>query len=291
MTQTIEPVVSPSWLEARLGAKGSDMDVGDDLVVVDLREEGLYRAGHVPGSISIPFSPMSAWAVSDDDLLMELPPASDLFAVVGGADITSDSLVVLVGTLEPPPAPPYALADGPRVAATLWYLGVRDVAILDGGFPRWAAEGRAVDTEAPVVRSLEWTGPVVADMFVSTGYVKERLGTATLLDGRDTDEFFGAAACPFAGVGGHIPTARSLPAPWIWREDGTYRPVEELRAMAEGVVGSDRDQEIITYCGVGGYASAWWFVLSRMLGYGNVKIYDGAAEAWAKVEAMVSFTW
>jgi thiosulfate/3-mercaptopyruvate sulfurtransferase len=128
-------------------------------------------------------------------------------------------------------------------------------------------------------------------MVVSTEYVKESIGRARLVDGRDADQFFGVTACPFAGVGGHIPTARSLPAPWIWREDGTYRQADELLAMAEGVLGPDRDQETIVYCGVGGFAGALWFVLSRIVDYRNVRIYDGSAEAWVKAETMVSHSW
>jgi thiosulfate/3-mercaptopyruvate sulfurtransferase len=128
-------------------------------------------------------------------------------------------------------------------------------------------------------------------MFVSSEYVKQRLGQIVLIDGRDPDQFFGVTTCPFAGVGGHIPTARSLPAPWLWEKDGTWRPEEMLRAVAEGVIGHDKDQEIIAYCGVGGYASAWWFVLTQILGYANVKIYDEAAEGWVKTDPMVSYTW
>jgi len=128
-------------------------------------------------------------------------------------------------------------------------------------------------------------------MFVSTDYVERHLQSALLLDGRDPDQFFGISPCPFAGVGGHIPSARSLPAPWMWRDDGTYQPREVLEQMVVGVAGPDKDQEIILYCGVGGYAAAWWFVLTQMLGYMNVKIYDGAAEAWVKTNAMVCYTW
>ncbi len=295
MTRTIEPIVSAAWLEARL--TGREGGAGRRLVIIDLRESRLFDAGHIPGSISIPFSPMSGWAVSDDELLMELPPDADLFELLVRAGIGPQSTVVLAGTVEPGPAPPYALSDPARVAATLFYAGVTDVAILDGGFPHWAMEGRAVIATAPGEEppacedAASWRGEVHKDMFVSTEYVKARVGQAVILDGRDPDQFFGVTACPFAGVGGHIPSARSLPAAWIWEEDGTYRPVEVLRAVAEGVVGPHRDQEIILYCGVGGYASAWWFVLTQALGYRDVKIYDGAAEAWVKGDTMVSYTW
>lgn len=132
---------------------------------------------------------------------------------------------------------------------------------------------------------------MVNGLFVNTAYVKARVGSAILIDARDAEQFFGVAACPFAGVGGHIPTARSLPAPWLWDADGGYRPVNELRAMAEGVAGPNFGQEIVTYCGVGGFGAALWFVLTRMLGYENVKIYDGSAEAWVKGDAMISYCW
>jgi thiosulfate/3-mercaptopyruvate sulfurtransferase len=289
MARTIEPLVSAAWLEAHLGDTRASR--GARMVVVDIREPHLYEAGHIPGSVSIPFSPMSDWAISDDELLMELPRDTDLLGLLGRWGIGSDSTVVLVGTLEPPPAPPYALSDAPRVAATLFYAGVADVAILNGGFPRWVAEGRPVAAAVPVVTLREHAGPVDKEMFVSTEYVKAHLGEALLLDGRDTDQYFGVTPCPFAGVGGHIATARSLPAPWMWEADGTYKPVEVLRGMVEGVAGPDRDREIIVYCGVGGYAGAWWFVLTQILGYRNVKIYDGAAEAWVKGESMVCYTW
>jgi thiosulfate/3-mercaptopyruvate sulfurtransferase len=302
MLRTIEPLVSTAWLEAHLPvalavggvARDPAMSSGPDaesLLVVDLREPRFYGAGHVPGSLSIPFSPMSDWAVSDDELLMELPPDEELFRLLGDWGIGPDSTIVLVGTMEPSPAPPYALADAPRVAATLYYAGVPNVAILDGGYPRWAAEGRPESTEVPAVTPRRYTGSARHDVFVSTEYVKEHLGRAVLIDGRDPDQYFGVTPCPFAGVRGHIPTGRSLPARWMWEEDGSYKSIEELRAVAEGVIGTDRDQKIIAYCGVGGYASAWWFVLARVLGYRNVKIYDGAAEAWAKTESMVSYTW
>lgn len=296
MVRTIDPLVSTEWLEARLSEPaGGGAKEASRLVLIDIREPHLFQAGHIPGSISIPFSPVSDWATSDDELLMELPPDEELLKVIEDNGLSSEPQVVLIGTLEPPPAPPYALSDAPRVAATLFYAGVRDVAILEGGYPKWAAEGRATATGAAAATSgpagAPHRGPLAKDMFVSTDYVEEHLQNAVLLDGRDPDQFFGIKPCPFAGVGGHIPSARLLPAPWMWREDGTYQPREVLEQMVAGVVGPDKDQEIIVYCGVGGYAAAWWFVLAQILGYTNVKIYDGAAEAWVKTNAMVCYTW
>ncbi len=128
--------------------------------------------------------------------------------------------------------------------------------------------------------------------WVSTEYVKEHMGTAVLVDGRDADQYFGTSTDPFADMRGHIPGARCLPMVWAWEEDGTWRPLEVIAGMAAGVVGGDKDVEVITYCGVGGYASTWWFALTEVLGYTQVRIYDGSMEAWVDGgNPLVQYRW
>jgi len=283
MARSLDPIVSTEWLEAQLAAGG--------LVIIDIRWEEEYAAGHIPGAISVPFAVVSAWAESDDVLILELPPAADLMKTIGDCGLTAESKVVIVGRVEEPPAPPYPLADAVRVAVTLIYAGVRDVAVLAGGQPKWDREGRPVTTEVPEITPVAYSSAVDSEMFVSTAYVKDRIGKSVLVDGRDPDQYFGVSVDPFADMRGHIPTARSLPLIWVWEQDGTYRPVDLLRQMAAGVIGPDKDQEIITYCGVGGYASTWWFLLTQLLGYTNVKIYDGSMEAWVEENPIVAYTW
>jgi thiosulfate/3-mercaptopyruvate sulfurtransferase len=298
MTRSIDPLVSTGWLEAQFardglvgGARTRGRRATSGLVIIDVRETHLYEAGHIPWAISIPFSPVSAWATSSDELLMELPEEADLFRVVGGCGLTRDSKVVIVTTVDKAPSPPYSLSDATRVAATLLYAGVENVAILDGGHPRWVREGRETTTVIPGIFPVDYRGTVRSEMFVSTEYVRDHIGRKRIIDGRDPDQYFGVTIDPFAGKAGHIPTARSLPAVWMWEADGTYKPVELLGRMAAGVIDRSRGEEVIVYCGVGGYASSWWFVLTQLLGYSSVKIYDGAAEAWAKEDAMVLYSW
>lgn len=112
---------------------------------------------------------------------------------------------------------------------------------------------------------------------VSKSYVLSRIGKSVLLDGRSPEDYFGITSKP-----GHIKSAVNLPTPWIFNSDGTFIKEEDLRAIAAGVLGADKSTEIIVYCGVGGYASTWWFVLTQMFGYQNVKIYDGSMEEWLK---------
>ena len=288
----IEPIVSTKWLVASMHLK--------DLVIIDIRSRDAYAAGHIPGSINEPFvtafdpctGPTSNWIIGSKDCLwLELPDANDLMRTIGKLGITGDSRVVIVTAPNPKEPPYFGLANATRVADTLIYAGVANVAILDGGYPKWAAEGRATNTEVPALSSVTYQAAVNEAMFVPINDVKKRMSDAIIIDARDAVVYVGTVTEPFAEKPGHIPNAKSLPAPWIWNEnpDGTYtyKDTKTLGTMASGVVGDPGSQEIIVYCGVGGYASSWWFVFTQALGYQNVKIYDGAAQEWVKHYDMV----
>ena len=284
MTRAIDPIVSTDWLQTQLASK--------ELTIIDIRWVEEFEAGHVPGAISVPFGLQSVWAESGGDFLLELPPDDDLFKLIGDCGLTTYSRVVIVGRAEEPPAPPYALADPARVAATLMYAGLRNVAVLSGGHLKWEGEGRPTTPEVPAITPVAYKSAVDRDSWVSTEYVKDHIGKAVIIDGRDPDQYFGTSIDPFADMRGHVPTARSLPTMWVWEKDGTYRPADLIGGMAAGVIGDGKDQEIITYCGVGGYASTWWFLLTQLLGYTNVKIYDGSMEAWVDGgNPLVQYSW
>jgi thiosulfate/3-mercaptopyruvate sulfurtransferase len=283
MAGSIEPIVSTEWLAAHLDA---------GLVVIDIRDAEEYQAGHIPGAISVPFGPVSAWADCTEELILELPPTEALLQTIGDCGLSAQSTVVVVGKLPKPPDPPYPLADPLRVAATLMYAGVRDVAVLSGSHAKWTAEGREITREVPRIEPRPYAATVDAATWISTEYVKARIGKAVLIDGRDPDQYFGASIDPFADMRGHIPTARCLPMTWLWEPDGTYRSTDFITDMATGVTGSDKGHEIICYCGVGGYGAGWWFLFTRLLGYANVKIYDGSMEAWVDGDnPLVRYTW
>jgi thiosulfate/3-mercaptopyruvate sulfurtransferase len=302
--------VSTDWLEKNLGEK--------DLILLDIRSPEDCGAGHIPGSINEPFvtgfspstGPTSQWVVgSPDGLWLELPPATDLFRTIGGLGISNASRVVIVTAPNPGEPPFYGFANGTRVAFTLIYAGVQNVAILDGGYPKWAAEGKKTETMgSPAVEAVPYKGQISQSALASREYVKSQIKRAGILDARDADVYFGVTMEPFANKPGHIPSARSLPAPWIWdlkaaKRDGkastyyTYKSTQTLSSMALGVLSlssgakSPKNQEVIVYCGVGGYASSWWFVLTQVLGYQNVKLYDGAAQDWARYYEMVPYQW
>jgi thiosulfate/3-mercaptopyruvate sulfurtransferase len=285
-SEEFSPIVSTDWLDENL----------DDLVILDVRNPDEYNAGHIPGALS---SPEWMWYINPpfgpDTPWMELPAVDDLFATIGAAGITDESLVVVVcrtvDSLLYGPAV-YAVAGATRVAVTLIYAGVENVAILDGGYDKWVADGGIPSTDPVTPVPVTYDGDVNEAMFVSMDYVQERIWRilrTKIVDGRDVDVYFGVTLEPWTPYPGHIPGATSLPVPWLWdaADYYTYKDIGVLGDMAAGVVGRQvcgwwgcLPREIILYCGVGGYASTNYFVLSEVLGYENVKIYDGSAQEW-----------
>jgi len=127
-------------------------------------------------------------------------------------------------------------------------------------------------------------------MFIKKDYVEGKIGKSTIAEARDADIYFGIIQEPWTQRAGHIPSAKCLPSPWFWTFEkdkngvityGTWKNIDVAREMASAVLGENASQEIIVYCGVGGYASPLYYVLTQGIGYKNVKIYDGSMQEWS----------
>ncbi|MCS7114401.1 MAG: rhodanese-like domain-containing protein [Candidatus Bathyarchaeota archaeon] len=281
------PIVSTAWLNANLRLT--------NLVVLDIRSPDLYNAGHIPGAINVPdylwyanppFGEKAPW--------MEMPPEDYLFELIGNASITRDSIVVVVGgtsgPLAPIPLALYSTAGITRVAITLLYAGIENVCILDGGYDKWVADRYSTETTPRMPTPKTYSGTVKKGMIVSKQYVASKVGQSIIVDSRDAEVYLGFIQEPWTARVGHIPTARSFPTPWLWNLNlnatgtgvnyATYKDVNVLETFANCIIGADKTKEIIIYCGVGGYASTMYFVLSEVLNYKDVKIYDGSAQEW-----------
>ncbi|MCX7857776.1 MAG: rhodanese-like domain-containing protein [Deltaproteobacteria bacterium] len=273
----IEAFVSPEWLGINI--------FNPRIVVLDVRSPEEYKKGHIPGAINVPISfPSSAWTATRGEVLFEVPSDSELSKTISSAGIKSDSWVIIVGRTLGPMAQ-YAMADATRVAVTLIYAGIENVAILDGGFDKWMWEGKAISKKVEKPIASDYQVSSKKDMFVTKEYVKEKIGKTLIVDARDAEAYFGVKIEPWGPKPGHIPTAKSFPTPWLWNATAdytAYRDLKELKEIAKTLIGDPEDtQEIIVYCGVGGYASTMAFVLREALGYKNVKIYDGSIQEWS----------
>jgi thiosulfate/3-mercaptopyruvate sulfurtransferase len=261
-SSTIPPIVSTDWLSQKLA--------DSQVIVLDIRNAEQYKKGHIPNAINVP---LNLWAVPKDGLSLELPSDDALQALVGKCGMDAASHVIVVNRIDTD----FSRADAARVAWTLHIAGLDNVAILDGGYNRWIKEKRDTSTDTVNAQSKTYSHKISRASFASKAYVLSKLHKATIVDSRTPEDYFGVASQP-----GHIRNAVNLPTPWIFESDGTYRKGEDLGTMASGVLGANKSKEVIVYCGVGGYASSWWFVLTQVLGYRNVKIYDGSMEEWSK---------
>ncbi|KAK4164050.1 Rhodanese-like domain-containing protein [Cladorrhinum sp. PSN259] len=276
-------IVSPWWLNT--------CKQHLDLVVIDLREAAEYAVSHIPGSISSPFEPVSAWSqMGPGSLILELPEFSNLVSYLGSIGVGADTKIVLVNGVA---VPAFPQAASPRVATTLKFAGLSEgrVAVLDGGFPAWAAESLPVTQAAPTLTPKTFVGKEDRSFLVDINYVAARLNKKNqgifLIDGRDQAVYNGSVMEDWALVPGHIPSAVNIPAQSIWNPDGSFKSTFELLSLVRSKIGYGASRsygEIIVYCGVGGYASSWYFVLTRVLGFGgNVKFFDGSAQQWSQV--------
>lgn len=252
--------VSAEWLHAHLGSSG--------LIVLDIRSIDLYKKGHVPEALDAPFS---EWVTQNSGLLLELPSSSSIQELLGRLGVSVDSHVVVVNKTDTD----WNRADATRVAWTCIAAGIRNSAVLDGGFNRWQKLRLPVSSEDVVPLAGTFDHPVSRASVIQKEELMQKLGTALIVDARTPEDYFGITA-----EGGHIPGARNLPAPWIYRDDGTLRSTAELKAMAAGVIGEPSTREIVVYCEVGGFASTAWFLFSEVLGYPKVRIYDGSFQQW-----------
>jgi thiosulfate/3-mercaptopyruvate sulfurtransferase len=264
-SSTIPPIVSPDWLMQKL--------LDPAVIVLDIRNAEQYTKGHIPGAINVP---QNQWAISKDGLSLELPYEDALRELVGKSGMDAASHVIVVNRIDTD----FSRADAARVAWTLHIAGLDHVTILDGGYNRWVKEKKDTVTDTVVPKSGTYIQEMSRASFASKAYVLRRLNKATIVDTRTPEDYFGISSQP-----GHIKNAVNLPTPWMFENDGTFRKAEDLGAMASSVLGSNKSKEVIVYCGVGGYASAWWFVLTQVLGYRNVKLYDGSMEEWIKDSA------
>jgi thiosulfate/3-mercaptopyruvate sulfurtransferase len=257
-------LVSAAWVAARL--------TDPHLVLLQLgRDSSAFVAGHIPGAR---FVPLGAIVVDRQGVPNELPEVAQLDRVVEAAGVSTDSRVVLYGE-------PLAAT---RMFFTLDYLGMGGrVALLDGGFAGWQAEGRPVSREpAPPARGTFDPRPD-SRLLVDADWVRARLGDSSvvLLDARSPEEWSGQEAGDGVVRPGHIPGAADV----YWRRALTAREparFEDRAVLAEllSQAGVSPGRTLVTYCRIGGQASLIYFV-ARYLGY-QPRMYDGSFVEWSQ---------
>lgn len=238
----------------------------------------LYEIGHVPGAVKLDWETQL-----QDRVIREFVTKDEFEGLMAERGIANDTTVVIYG-------------DKNNWYATyaLWlfkYYGHDDVRIMDGGRIKWEQEGRAYERAVPTYTPTSYTAQE-ADPSIRArrdDVLKEVIGgTSSLVDVRSPAEYTGellhAIGYPQEGAmrAGHVKGAKNIPWGTAAQADGTYKPVEELRALYEAK-GIDGTKPVIAYCRIGERSSHTWFALTYLLGYDNVRNYDGSWTEWGSL--------
>jgi thiosulfate/3-mercaptopyruvate sulfurtransferase len=261
----IEPIVQVKWLEANLAHP--------KLVILDIRHVEEYREGHIPGSLN---SFYGGWAYKKGELYSEIPEPDDLEDLIGSLGLNLNSWVVVVGKSDTP----RDCYQSTRVVCTLQYAGMENVALLDGGINQWIKYRKPLSTEPVSFNSKPFKGKFNRDKFADKDYILSRMGKIILLDVREAPFFKGERKLDCIARPGHIPGAFNLPTSCAYNKDGTFKNKGELSKLAESVAGKDKTKAIVTYCDIGQCCPTWVYILKEVLGYKEVRMYDGAMQEW-----------
>ncbi len=265
-------MVSTGWLADHLGDEG--------LVVVESDEDILlYETGHIPGAVKVD------WHTElNDTLIRDYLDGEKFAALMSSKGISRDDTIVVYG-------------DNSNwwAAYALWVFklfGHPDVRLLDGGRQKWLAEWRDTTTE-PTNRPPTDYPVVERDDTTIRALLRDTLEHAeagrALVDVRSPEEFTGERThmpdYPQEGVlrGGHVPGASSVPWKRAANDDGTFKTRDELAALYQEEFGLTSDEPVVTYCRIGERSSHTWFALTQLLGFTDVRNYDGSWTEWGNV--------
>jgi thiosulfate/3-mercaptopyruvate sulfurtransferase len=236
----------------------------------------LYDIGHIPNAVKID------WVEDlNDPLVRDYLDPEHFARLMGEKGITPDTTVVFYG-------------DKNNWWATyaLWVFqlfGHDNVRVMDGGRIKWEQEDREMTQEIPSFPRTDYPVPQRDDSKIRAFKedVMEHLEKrGPLVDVRSPGEYSGELLhmpdYPQEGAlrGGHIPGAANVPWARAVREDGTFKSADELREIYEGEAGLSEGDDVVAYCRIGERSSHTWFVLKYLLGYGNVRNYDGSWTEW-----------
>lgn len=264
-----EALVSTQWVADNLDKVR--------LIEVDV-DTTQYESGHIPGAVAFNWQTQLQDQVARDILSKE-----DFAALLGQAGVSNDTHVVLYGD-----------NNNWFAAYAFWqfkYYGHENVSLMDGGRKKWLDEGRPVTTEVPKYAPASYTVKSInANLRADRDYIKARLGKQGfgLVDVRSPAEYVGDIIAPpgmteTAQRPGHIPGAANIPWSQAVAEDGTFKSAEQLRELYGSKGINENNDEIVAYCRIGERSSHSWFALTYILGYKNVRNYDGSWTEWGNL--------
>ncbi len=266
-----EVLVDTAWVAEHLNDPHVRIVEADEDVL-------LYEVGHIQNAVKLD------WHVDvQDPVRRDFVSKADFEKLASRYGISNDTTVIFYGD-----------KNNWYAAYSFWLFklyGHKDARIMNGGRAKWEAEGRPFTKDVPTFAPTTYHAQD-ANLSIRAfrHQVEELLGKPgyALVDVRSPDEYTGKLIhmvnYPQEGAsrGGHIPGARNIPWARAAREDGTFKSAEELRELYSGE-GVTPDKQVVAYCRIGERSAHTWFVLTQLLGYPNVRNYDGSWTEWGNL--------
>ncbi len=267
----MNPLVTTDWLAGELGK--SDIRVIDAslfLAAHGRNARAEFEAAHIPGAV---FFDIDEVADMTSPLPHMLPPAEKFASRMQALGLGDGSRIVVYDNSP--------LKSAARVWWMLLQFGAHEVAILDGGFGKWQAEERALESGKPIVRHRHFTvwedRSMVRDQKAMTDNLRSK--AEQVIDARSVGRFTGSEPEARAGLrSGHIPGSKNLPFDRLFNDDGTYKSLADLQKAFDDA-GIDLAMPMIATCGSGITAAVLVFA-AYLLGHKKVAIYDGSWSEW-----------
>lgn len=268
-----EVLVTTEWV-------ANNLENTDEVRIIESNEDVLlYHTGHVPNAVHID------WVADlNDAIRRDYLDETEFAALLSKNGISNDTTVVFYGD-----------KNNWWACYAFWVFklfGHEDCRIMDGGRKKWIDEGRELTKEKPNFPQTNYFPAARADYKIRAfrdQVMAHVMAGQPLVDVRSPQEYSGELlhmpGSPQEGAlrGGHIKGARSVPWSRAVAEDGTFKPASQLRAIYEDEQGLSPDNNVIAYCRIGERSSHTWFVLTYLLGYPNVRNYDGSWTEWGNL--------
>jgi thiosulfate/3-mercaptopyruvate sulfurtransferase len=261
-------LVSTQWVADHLN------DANVRLIEVDV-DTSAYGQGHIQGAVGLNWTTQLG-----DPIRRDIPSKEDWAKLLSQSGVGPDTRLVFYGD------------NNNWFAAFAYWIskiyGHQNSALMNGGRKKWELENRPLTTDAPTVTATNYPAREPDLKYrASLQDVLNRAGGTSLVDVRSPAEFSGELIAPpgmseTAQRAGHVPGAQNIPWAQAANEDGTFKSPEELKALY-GNKGVTSDKPVIAYCRIGERSSHSWFVLKELLGYNDVKNYDGSWTEYGSV--------
>ena len=271
----IEPIVSVEWLQKNLK--------NENLRIVEVSYKESYNLGHIPNATH---TTIENWR-HDKDTFTVLKDKEAIEQEIRSHNIDKNTEVVIYADIQTP-------RDVLKTSYIFWalhYMGVENVALLDGGKQAWERANAELSQEKSSTKLSTFSTKINPKILASKEYVSKNIGKIPMLDARPSDNYLGITATNGVKRDGHIKGAMSYS--WNYSVDNEFMLKDKAKLdalFAEGY-NLDKNKEVVVYCTGGLETSYNYFVLRGVLGYKNVKLYDASMKEWGNLDdtAMVQY--